>query len=994
MDRLRKNFKSFDFYKLIVLSLLILFVISFISLNSNFVFAEETNSNNLEKIYSDVNIDENFDGTSVIVILNKEFSKINKESNYSLFKNIDIASITDLTSVENNTNSSINKEDFEQILQIKLRQNSKENVIKVIDAIEKIEGVKYAGPNRILEIDRTPNDPLYYNSEDGENSQWGLDKIEADLAWDIETGSADVRVGIIDTGVGTIVDGQPYHPDLNDNLVEGGDFVNMIDSNTPGPLRSDTDGHGTHVAGIIGGVGNNNIGITGLNWDVSLVPMQVANENNEIDSAACVRAVQYATNTWNTNKRISILSMSIGSSKAWPEMESVVRQYPGLFVCSTGNKFQNNDIIHHYPSFYASELHSSPLKNMIAVGRSDINDKRPIGENANWGAKTISLFAPGHNIVSTYPTNKASNIGNGYQMMSGSSMATPMVSGVAALLLAKNPMLNTEDIKSAILDNVDYVSALDGLCVTNGRLNAYKALTSTITKKIYDDFGYEGSDYFWKGCVEMSYDLVNKIKSDDITIVSDYATLNFNVKTLSSKNAILVTNGEIKFELENANGEILQTNICTVKVDLSNNVTLTGNTFSIDTNQLDTGLYFLNMTSKFTRGGWSSDNTDSYTIAVNRPITVMDEFGYISSWYKWKGNVKLSSDNLYLYNNSNSLSFRGEENLVFDIGTSFAFNAVKEMSGTINVELKDSSGNVIPINGNNKHTSNVRVGLASNTTISNSTFSIDISNFADGKYTLTLNCRMTRDGTTYNNSDTYSFNVKNETCISQGTMITLADGSQKSVEDLTREEELLVWNMLTGEFDSAPILFIDSDEQSLYQVVNLCFSDGTSVKVIGEHAFWSKELNQYVFLRKDAGQYIGDWFVKHTTDETGKMVSAEVQLVDVVVTTEYTTAWSPVTYGHLCYYVNGMLSMPGATEGLINIFEVDPETMRYDENAMNQDIAEYGLFTYEEFNALIPVSEEVFNAFNGQYLKVAIGKGLITIEELESLIERYSKFLN
>ena len=253
---------------------------------------------------------------------------------------------------------------------------------------------------------------------------------------------------------------------------------------------------------------------------------------------------------------------------------------------------------------------------------------------------------------------------------------------------------------------------------------------------------------------------------------------------------------------------------------------------------------------------------------------------------------------------------------------------------------------------------------------------------------------MTRDGTTYTNSKTYTFEKEESTslCVAEGSMITLADGSQKAVEDLTGEEELLVWNMFTGEFDSAPILFIDSDPENYYEVINLYFSDGTTVKVISEHAFWDVNLNEYVFLRSDAAQYIGHWFNKQTIDENGNMVYTEVQLTNVVVQQEYTSAWSPVTYGHLCYYVNGMLSMPGATTGFINIFEVDPDTMTIDQEAYLEDVEEYGLFTYEEFNALCPIPEAVFNAFNGQYLKVSLGKGIITWEELENLISRYSEF--
>ena len=109
-------------------------------------------------------------------------------------------------------------------------------------------------------------------------------------------------------------------------------------------------------------------------------------------------------------------------------------------------------------------------------------------------------------------------------------------------------------------------------------------------------------------------------------------------------------------------------------------------------------------------------------------------------------------------------------------------------------------------------------------------------------------------------------------------------------------------------------------------------------------------------------------------------------------TGDYTTAWSPVTYGHLCVYVNGMLSMPAATGGLINIFDVDSETMRFDQEQFLADIATYGLFAYEEFAQIYDVPEAIFEAFGGQYLKVAIGKGLIDGETIGQLIERYAQF--
>ena len=246
-------------------------------------------------------------------------------------------------------------------------------------------------------------------------------------------------------------------------------------------------------------------------------------------------------------------------------------------------------------------------------------------------------------------------------------------------------------------------------------------------------------------------------------------------------------------------------------------------------------------------------------------------------------------------------------------------------------------------------------------------------------------CTMTANG---NTKDT----TVQDSCLAAGTLITLADGSQKAVEELTGNEMLLVWNMKTGTYDTAPIMFIDSDPIHTNDIINLHFSDETTVKVIYEHGFWDFDLNSYVYLDENAEEYVGHWFNKQTTDAAGNYTWEKVQLTEVTFTQEYTTAWSPVTYGHLCYFVNGMLSMPGGIDGLFNIFEVDSETLTYNTEAMNADIEEYGLFTYEEFYEMYPISEEVFDAFNGEYLKVAIGKGLITYERIGELIERYAEF--
>ncbi len=232
-------------------------------------------------------------------------------------------------------------------------------------------------------------------------------------------------------------------------------------------------------------------------------------------------------------------------------------------------------------------------------------------------------------------------------------------------------------------------------------------------------------------------------------------------------------------------------------------------------------------------------------------------------------------------------------------------------------------------------------------------------------------------------------------CITPETLITLADGTQKEVQYLLPGDELLVWNMYTGQFDTAPAMFINTHDsvEKDYEVTHLTFSDGTVVKIIGEHAFWNSTLNQYVYLNaSNAKDYIGHAFNQQYVDANGEFAYRNVELVQAETTVELTVAYQPVTYEYLCCYVNGMLSMPGDITGMFNYFDVDPETMKYDEEAMQADIETYGILTYEEFAEYLYPSEFMYNAIGAKYVKVTIGKGLVTMEELQVLAARYAKF--
>jgi len=232
-------------------------------------------------------------------------------------------------------------------------------------------------------------------------------------------------------------------------------------------------------------------------------------------------------------------------------------------------------------------------------------------------------------------------------------------------------------------------------------------------------------------------------------------------------------------------------------------------------------------------------------------------------------------------------------------------------------------------------------------------------------------------------------------CFVTGTLVTLADGSQVPVEKLRGDELLLVWNFHTGSFDSAPIIFIDSAPEHYFEIIDLRFAGNSYVRIIYEHGFWNFTLNRFVWITaENARNYIGHYFKRHVTEINGELAWERVRLLDVNIYHEYTVAWSPVTFSHFSLYVNSLFSVPGATQVFLNIFEVEPNTMRYCMEFYYNAIEEFGLLSFEEFNEVMPDLLEVFfQAFNGRYFRISMGKGLLSWDDLFYLIDRYAKFL-
>lgn len=219
-------------------------------------------------------------------------------------------------------------------------------------------------------------------------------------------------------------------------------------------------------------------------------------------------------------------------------------------------------------------------------------------------------------------------------------------------------------------------------------------------------------------------------------------------------------------------------------------------------------------------------------------------------------------------------------------------------------------------------------------------------------------------------------------CITSGTLITLADGTQKKVEDLTLDDVLLVFNHETGKYEAAGIIFIENDGWDYYNVINLTFSNGTTTKLIYEHALFDVTLNKYVYITEtNYADFVGHEFAVQSTN--GFEV---VTLTDAYVAEEYTGCYSLVTVYHLNYFIDGLFSIPGGIDGLFNIFEYD-ENLKFDEEKMQADIEKYGLFTYNDFAEYIP--EEVYEMFPAAYFKIAIGKGMLTFDQILEYIEQF-----
>jgi len=357
--------------------------------------------------------------------------------------------------------------------------------VTVPQAIEQLKGkpgIRYAEPNWIGEWANTPNDPDYSRMWGMENTGQSVNgttgrpdaDTDADLGWDQTTGSKSVLVAIVDSGT------DYNHPDLaaniytNSNEIAGNgldddangyiDDVNGYDFASGDANPMDFIGHGTHVSGTVGAVGDNGIGTVGMNWNVSILPCKIGADLGGPVTSAAIEAINYAV---SMGALVSNHSYTVFPTQALEDAIINAGANNHIVVVAAGNSSSNNDFNPVYPASY-------PQDNIVAVAATDQNDA--LAGFSNRGFNSVDIGAPGVNIWSTTPTAGSAFYGPNYDFSDGTSMASPMVAGAVALLRSVSPSASYQTIIQALYNGADRLPALFGRVSSGARLNVDGAL--------------------------------------------------------------------------------------------------------------------------------------------------------------------------------------------------------------------------------------------------------------------------------------------------------------------------------------------------------------------------------------------------------------------------------------------------------------------------------------------------------------------------------------
>ena len=360
-----------------------------------------------------------------------------------------------------------------------------ESVVAQYRALPEVE---YAEANSEITLDHEDGGRKHVHADDelffrqwglfnsGQNSGKAGADISAMRAWAVTKGSDKVVVAVLDSGV------DYSHPDLvkniwtrpqiikayqDDDLTSEGPVddvhgFNVVDDNGD-PM--DDNGHGTHCAGIIGAEGGNGLGIAGVNWNVKIMPLKFMDADGSGTTKDAIEAINYVIDRKRAGVNVRIISASWGSTVKSRALEDVIHKAYDegiLFVAAAGNASSDNDRAPHYPASYN-------IGNVVSVAA--LNRKDELASFSNYGSTSVHVAAPGEEILSTW-------LEHGFEEKKGTSMATPFVAGVAALILSQNPKMSVDDLRARLLQSVDKLPSLNGKVSTGGRINAAKAVSA------------------------------------------------------------------------------------------------------------------------------------------------------------------------------------------------------------------------------------------------------------------------------------------------------------------------------------------------------------------------------------------------------------------------------------------------------------------------------------------------------------------------------------